>query len=92
MHELMRRLTISIDETLETALAEASERLGVAENAPDAEKLRRYARLGYEYALENELDEARLATYRAWTDAPEIGDFARAAFRRAAARGVFEDS
>ena len=88
---MVRRLTLSIDETLETALKEASERIGVAPDAADAEKLRAYARLGYERALDNELDEARLATYRAWADAPDMGAVARAVSRRTAARGLFED-
>ena len=87
---MMRRLSVSIDETLETALREAPTRIGVSENAADAEKLREYARLGYQHALEAELDDARLATYRAWADAPELGTVARAASRRAAARGVFQ--
>lgn len=89
---MVRRLTVSIDETLEAALKEAPERIGVADDAADAEKLREYARIGYEHALENELDEARLATYRAWADAPEMGAVARAASRRAARRGLFEDA
>jgi hypothetical protein len=90
--QLARRLTISLDDTLEAALAEAAERIGVAEGAADSEKLREYARLGYERALEAELDEARFATYRAWADADEMGSVARAASRRAAQRGVFQDS
>lgn len=88
----MRRLTVSIDEMLEIALREAPLRTGVAEDAADAEKLREYARIGYEHTLERELDEARLATYRAWAGAPELGTLVRAASRRAAARGVFEDA
>ncbi len=87
----MRRLTVSIDEMLETALAEAPQRLGVANNAADSEKLRAYARVGYEHTLERELDEARLATYRAWADEPELGTIARIASKRATARGAFED-
>ena len=46
----MRRITITLDEGLETALDEAPRRLGVESDAPDAEKLRAYARLGYEQA------------------------------------------
>lgn len=88
---MARRLTVSLDETLETALKEAPRRIGVANDAPDSEKLREYARIGYELTLENELDEARLATYRAWADASELGSVARAASRRAAKRGLFED-
>jgi hypothetical protein len=89
---MLRRLTVSIDEMLETALEEAPERIGVAAEAGDSEKLREYARIGYEHVLENKLDEARLATYRVWADAPELGGVARAAARRAAARGLFEDA
>jgi hypothetical protein len=91
MHEMMRRLTVSIDQALEAALEEAPRRIGLARDAADAERLREYARIGYEHTLESELDEARLATYRAWADAPEMGAVARAASRRAAGRGLFED-
>lgn len=87
-----RRLTVTIDETLDAALKEAPQRIGVANDAADAERLREYARIGYETTLESELDEARLATYRAWADAPEMGSIARAASRRAAERGLFEDA
>src|SRR5207253_1665594 len=90
MH-MRRRITVSLDEVLEHALSEAPERLGVRSDAADAERIRAYARLGYEAALEREFDEARLATYRAWADAPEMGAVVRAASRRAAGRGVFED-
>lgn len=89
---MVRRLLVSIDESLETALKEAPDLIGVADDAPDAEKLREYARIGYQHALESELDEARLATYRAWVDTPEMGAVARAAFRRAAGRSLFEDA
>lgn len=77
---------MSIGEALEGALEEASRLIGVADDAVDAEKLREYARIGYAHALESELDEARLATYRAWADAPEMGAVARAASRRARSR------
>jgi len=87
---MMRRITVTLDEALEQAIAEAPERLGVEADASDAERLRAYARLGYEQTLEEQLDEARLATYRAWAGEPEMGDTARAASRRAAARGVHE--
>ncbi len=87
---MARRLTVSLDDFLENALREAAERLGIQEGAADAEKLRAYARIGYEHMLEDELDEARLATYHAWADAPEMGTMARAASRRAAARGIYE--
>lgn len=87
----MRRITISLDNVLEHALEEAPERLGIDADAADAEKLRAYARIGYEHTLEGELDEARLATYRAWADEPEMGTVARAASRRGAARGIYDD-
>ena len=89
---MMRRITVTLDEALEQAIAEAPERLGVEPDASDAEKLRAYARLGYEQTLEDELDKARLATYRAWAAEPESGVVARAASRRAAARGAYEGS
>lgn len=88
---MLRRLSVSIDETLELALEEAPKRIGIAADAADAEKLREYARIGYERTLESELDEARLSTYRAWADEPEMATAARAASRRAAARGLFQD-
>lgn len=88
---VMRRITVSLDNALEHALEEAPGRLGIDEDTPDAEKLRAYARIGYEHTLEDELDEARLATYRAWADEPELGTVARVASRRAAARGIYED-
>ena len=37
-------------------------RIGVSEDASNAERLREYARLGYQHALEAELEQARLAT------------------------------
>ena len=88
---MMRRITISLDDVLEHALEEAPGRLGIDEDTADAEKLRAYARIGYEHTLEHDLDEARLATYRAWADEPEMGTVARAVSRRAAARGIYED-
>ena len=84
----MRRITVSLDDVLEQALEEAPRRLGIHEDAGDAEKLRAYARIGYEHTLEAELDEARLATYRAWNGEPEMGAVARVASRRTAARGI----
>ena len=87
----MRRITVSLDDALEEALAQAPRRLGLESDASDAERLRAYARLGYLHTLEAELDEERLATYRVWADDPEIAEFARAATRRAAERRVFED-
>ena len=89
---MTRRITVSLDNLLERALEEAPGRLGIDEDAADAEKLRAYARIGYEHTLEDELDEARLATYRAWADEPEMGAVARAASRRGAARGISEDT
>jgi hypothetical protein len=87
-----RRITISLDDALERALDEAPERLGIAEDAADAEKLRAYARVGYEHSLEEELDQARLATYHDWATEPEMGTTAKAAVRRAAARDVYENT
>ena len=87
----MRRITVSLDEALEDALTEAPRRLGLKKDAPDAERLRAYARLGYLHTLEAELDEERLATYRVWADDPEIAEVARAMTRLAARHGVFED-
>jgi hypothetical protein len=87
----MRRITVSLDEALEDALTEAPRRLGLEKDAPDAERLRAYARLGYLHTLEAELDEERLATYRVWADDPEIAEVARAMTRLAARHGVFED-
>lgn len=86
----MRRITVSLDDTLEDALEEAPRRLGLQADAPDAERLRAYARLGYLHTLEAELDEERLATYRVWADDPEIAEVGRVAFRLAA-RGLLED-
>lgn len=86
----MRRITISVDDVLEQAIEEAAARLGLDEGTADSEKLRAYARIGYERTLEGELEEARLATYRAWADDPELSAFARSASRRAAGRGVYE--
>lgn len=86
----MRRITVTLDDVLEHALEEAPRRLGIGEDAADSEKLRAYARIGYEHALEGELDEARLATYRAWADEPEMGTVARAASRRTASHGIYE--
>ncbi len=89
--QVMRRITVSLDDALEHALDEAPERLGLDDAAAAAVRLLAYARLGYEHTLEEERDRARLATYRAWAAAPEMGEVARAASRRAAQRGVYED-
>ena len=87
---MSRRITVSLDSVLEHALEEAPDRLGIDEDAADAEKLRAYARIGYEQTLADELDAVRMATYRAWADQPEMGAVARAASRRAATRGVYK--
>ena len=84
---MARRLTVSLDNTLELALREAPVRLELAESASDSERLREYARRGYEATL----DEERLLTYQRWADDPEIAAVARASSRRAAERGAFED-
>lgn len=86
----MRRITVSLDEALEDALREAPRRLGLEGDAPDAERLRAYARLGYLHTLEAELDEERLATYRVWADDPEIAEFGRVAVKLAG-RAFLED-
>ncbi len=84
---MSKRLTIALDDTLELALREAPARLRLPQSASSAERLREYARLGYEATL----DEERLATYRRWADDPEIAEVPRATVRRAARRGVFGD-
>ena len=89
---MARRITVSLDEVLEHALEEAPRRLGIDGEAADAEKLRAYARIGYEQTLEDELDEARLATYRSWARDPELGRVTRAASRRAASYGIYEEA
>ena len=82
-----KRLTVSLDETLEQALDEAPSRLNLNPAASASERLREYARRGYEAVLEEE----RLATYRRWAGDPEMGVVARAASRRAGERGAFAD-
>ncbi len=86
----MRRITVTLDGALEDALDEAPRRLGLDKDAPDAERLRAYARLGYLHTLEAELDEERLATYRVWADDPEIAEFGRVA-ADLGRRGLLED-
>jgi len=85
-----RRLTISLEDDLEQAIADAPDLLGLPEAASASEKLRAYARHGYRASLEAKRDEERLATYREWADAPEIGE-AASALRRAASLGSFGD-
>lgn len=85
--KMPRRLTISLDSVLETAIEEAPARLRLAESSSASERLREYARRGYEAAL----DEERLATYRRWADEPEMGMVAKAAFRSGIERGLFQD-
>jgi hypothetical protein len=84
---MSRRITVTLDEPLERALRQAPKRLRLSRSASDAERLRAYARRGYEAAL----DEERLETYRRWADEPEMGVFAEAAFRAAAEDEVFKD-
>lgn len=86
----MRRITVSLDSALEDALEEAPRRLGLDKDAPDAERLRAYTRLGYLHTLEAELDEERLATYRVWADDPEIAEVARVGVRLAG-KALLED-
>jgi hypothetical protein len=89
--QMTRRLTISLEDELEQALAEAPSLLDLSPEASDSEKLRAYARLGYERSLDDKRQEQRLATYRAWADLPEMSEVARATFRQSARRGVFRD-
>ena len=91
MHRVTQRMTVTLDDELRQALEDAPNLLDLPHNASDSEKLREYARLGYHTVCEDRLDEERLETYRRWADAPEMGETARAASRRAAARGVFTD-
>jgi hypothetical protein len=86
-----RRLTLSLDSLLERALDEAPQRLALPEGASDAEKLRAYARRGYESALEGDLDRERLATYRRWADDDDLERVGRTAARRAARHGVHDE-
>ena len=86
-----QRMTVTLDEELRQAIDEAPSLLELPENASDSEKLRAYARLGYHAVCETKLEDERLETYRRWAGAPEMGAPARAAFRKAAARGVFAD-
>lgn len=90
MQIVTRRITISLDDTLERALDEAPRLLDL-EDASESEKLRAFARLGYLHTLEEDLDDARLLTYRAWADDASLSRVAKAASRRAAARGVFDE-
>ncbi|HET7045158.1 MAG TPA: hypothetical protein VFI37_09940 [Gaiellaceae bacterium] len=91
MHKMpQRRLTISLEDELEQAIEAAPELLGVPDSASASERLRAYARRGYLASLESRHDEQRLATYRDWAEAPEIGE-AAAAFEAAAGSGVFGD-
>lgn len=85
-----RRLTISLEDELEQAIEAAPELLGVPDSASASERLRAYARRGYLASLESRHDEERMATYRRWADAPEIGE-AAAAFDTAASAGIFGD-
>jgi hypothetical protein len=86
----MRRITVSLDGPLEAALRDAPRRLGLDVDAPDAERLRAYARLGYLHTLEAELEKNRLATYRVWSDDPETAEFGRVA-ADLGRRGQLED-
>jgi len=88
---MAKRLTITIDDALEAAIREAPRRLHIARDSSDSERMRAYARLGYETALERELDAERLATSRRWADDPEMGVFPEAASRAAATAGLFRD-
>jgi hypothetical protein len=86
-----KRLTITIDDALEAAIREAPKRLAIPRDSSDSERLRAYARLGYQTTLEREIDEKRLETYRRWADDPAMGVFVEAASRAAAKDGLFQD-
>jgi hypothetical protein len=88
---MAKRLTITIDDALEAAIREAPKRLAMQRDSSDSERLRAYARLGYQTALEREIDVKRLETYRRWADDPEMGVFVEAASRAAAKAGLFRD-
>lgn len=85
-----KRLTITIDKGLELAIDEAPERLGLDPSTPASERIRAWALYGYAEALERELEEQRLATYREWADAPELGASA-ALFEARVRAGEFEE-
>jgi len=87
---MARRLAITIDDALEAAMREAP-RLAMPPHTSDSERLRAYARMGYETTLERELAAERLATYRGWADDPEMGVFAEAALRTSVKHGLFRD-
>lgn len=80
-----------MDRVLERALREAPERLGLPRSASESERLRAWARLGYQRSLEEEHDRERLETYREWADDPEMGIVAAAAFRRAVELGMLDE-
>ena len=86
-----RRLTVSLEDDLEQAIEEAPGLLDLPPESSDSERLRAYARLGYQACRESKLDQERLATYRRWADAAELDEAARASFERAARHGVFTD-
>jgi len=88
---MARRLTITMDKGLENGIRDAPRLLGLPRTSSASERLRELARFGYQAALERELDEKRLETYDRWKDDPEMGVFPKAAFRAAAARGLFRD-
>jgi broad specificity phosphatase PhoE len=92
---MAKRITVTIDDALHTALAEAPARLGLPDDASESERLREWARLGYQRALEEEMDRQRLATYEDWAGDPEfVAELVAesdAALRLAAESGLFED-
>jgi len=88
---MAKRLTITIDDELEAAIQEAPKRLAIPRDSSDSERLRAYARLGYETALEREIDVKRLETYRRWANEPEMGVFPEAALRASVRAGLFRD-
>jgi hypothetical protein len=88
---MSRRLSITLDDELEAAISEAPKHLRLDEEASDAERLREYARRGYEAALQEEIDQERLKTYRAWASDPGMGTVPRNLKRRAARHKLFTD-
>jgi hypothetical protein len=88
---MARRLTITLDDELEAAISEAPKNLGLDDGSSDAERLREYARRGFEAVLEEQHERERMKTYREWASDPEMGVVAEAALRSAVRHGLFRD-
>jgi hypothetical protein len=86
-----RRITVTMDSVLEQALREAPARLGIPRSASASERLRAWARVGYERSLEDELDRRRLETFAEWASDREIDAWAEATLEAAAEDGLFRD-